>query len=100
MQQLEQKATQRASEREFEERPADFSPTKPVQLVVADPAPLPDAESLAALARTVSAAFAPYSELQESIVTVAARRLKRTLLTSEGTLVVTLDATRRSDATS
>jgi TldD protein len=89
VQQLEQKATQRASEREFEERPADFSGARPVQLVEIDPPPLPDVESLASLARNVSATFAPYSEIQESLVTVAAWRLKRTLITSEGTLVVT-----------
>lgn len=89
VQQLEQKATQRASERELEERAADFSPNKPQTLVVPDPEPLPSAESLAALARNVSAAFAPFNEIQESIVTVAAWRLKRTLVTSEGTLVVT-----------
>lgn len=86
---LEQKATQRASERELEVRPADFSPAKPVQLVVPDPPPLPDVEGLATLARNVSAVFSGYPEIQESIVTVAAWRLKRTLLTSEGSLVVT-----------
>jgi TldD protein len=89
IQQLEQKATQRASERELEERPADFSPAKPVQVVVSETEPLPEAETLASLARNVSVVLADYSEIQESMVTVAAWRLARTLLTSEGSLVVT-----------
>lgn len=86
---LEQKATQRASERELEARPFDFAPAEPTQLILPDPEPLPPVEELERLVRVVSKEFADFPEIHESVVTAAAWRIRRTLLTSEGTLVVT-----------
>lgn len=86
---LEQKAAQRASERELEARPFDFAPEKPTQLVVAEPVPLPDIAELEELVSVVSKEFLAFSEIDESVVTAAAWRIGRTLLTSEGTLVIT-----------
>jgi TldD protein len=86
---LEQKATQRASERELEARPFDFAPQKPTQLVEADPEPLPATAELERLVSVVSKEFQAFPEVHESVVTAAAWRIRRTLMTSEGTLVVT-----------
>lgn len=86
---LEQKATQRASERELDARPFDFAPDEPTQLIVADPEPLPPIEELQRLVSEVSKEFSDFPEIHESVVTAAAWRIRRTLLTSEGTLVVT-----------
>lgn len=86
---LEQKSAQRASERELEARPFDFAPEKPTQLVSTESAALPDLAQLEQLVSTVSKEFLAFPEVDESVVTAAAWRIERTLLTSEGTLVIT-----------
>lgn len=86
---LEQKATQRASERELEARPADFAANAPTQLVLPDPEPLPETAEIERIVRAVSQEFLAFPDVHESVVTVAAWRLNRTLLTSDGSLVVT-----------
>lgn len=86
---LEQKATQRAGERELEARPADFAAQPPNQIVLPNPEPLPETAEIERLVRVVSQEFLAFPEVHESVVTVAAWRLHRTLITSDGSLAVT-----------
>ncbi len=86
---LEQKTTQRASERELEARPFDFASEEPHQTVVPDPPPLPDRAELERVVGAVSKVFLSFPEVHESVVTAAAWKIRRTLVTSEGTLAVT-----------
>lgn len=85
---LEQKTTQRASERELEARPFDFA-SEPANVFIApEPEALPEVADLERLVAAVSKEFQGFAEVHESVVTAAAWRLRRTLLTSEGSLVV------------
>jgi TldD protein len=86
---LEQKTTQRAGEREFEARPFDFATEEPHQTVIADLPALPESAQLERLVSAVSKAFLAFPEVHESVVTAAAWSIRRTLLTSEGTLAIT-----------
>lgn len=86
---LEQKTTQRASERELEARPFDFATEQPHQTILAEPPGLPERGDLERVVSAVSKAFLAFPEVHESVVTAAAWRIRRTLLTSEGTLAIT-----------
>jgi len=86
---LEQKTTQRASERELEARPFDFASEEPRQTIVPDPEPLPPSADIERVVAAVSKVFLAFPEVHESVVTAAAWRIRRTLLTSEGTLAIT-----------
>lgn len=86
---LEQKGTQRASERELEARPGDFAAQPPNQVVLPNPEPLPETAEIERLVRVVSQEFLAFPEVHESVVTVAAWRLHRTLITSDGSLAIT-----------
>ena len=85
---LEQKRTARANAVDYEQRAADFSPQPPLVHIAQPAVALTETAQLQEVAERVSAAFTPYEELHESVVTVAAWRIDRTLITSEGSLVV------------
>lgn len=86
---LEEKRAARSNAVDYEQRAADFSAQAPLVLKAPPMDPLPPPEQLREIASQVSSAFATFPHVHESVVTVAAWSIHRTLVTSEGSFVVT-----------